>query len=192
MSDMRDDLARLTKIWDKAQAQNIFGKSDAQAASERDNKQVNFFGQMPNVFDTEINQDDMGQWNDVMRTMNDHFDPRNQRVLNEEKNPSKKKIKDNVKKSANAQNPVYPDSIGKDTELKPVNNFSSGKGLDSLDKLKKQLHDLQDKMLGDEVFGKNVSKIEKSIENITNEIDKLSDMLNGNKLSDGKKFKKND
>ena len=26
----------------------------------------------------------------------------------------------------------------------------------------------------------------------TNEIDKLSDMLNGNKLSDGKKFKKND
>jgi hypothetical protein len=76
--------------------------------------------------------------------------------------------------------------------LKPVNNFSSGKGLDSLDKLKKQLHDLQDKMLGDEVFGKNVSKIEKSIENITNEIDKLSDILNGNKLSDGKKFKKND
>jgi hypothetical protein len=76
--------------------------------------------------------------------------------------------------------------------LKPVNNFSSGKELDSLDKLKKQLHDLQDKMLGDEAFGKNVSKIEKSIENITNEIDKLSDMLNGNKLSDGKKFKKND
>lgn len=187
MSNMRDDLAKLTQIWDDAQAKNIFAQSDKAAADARNAKQMNFFGQMPDVYDTQINQDDMTQWNDVMKTMHDRYvgDDTNQ-VITEEKTPSPKRVSKHSKVTANTHNPIHPTSVGKDTEINPVNNFTNGEDLDKLESMKKELHDLQSKMLKDEVFGKDVKKLQKSIDKIKNEIDNISDMLNGNKIESEK------
>ena len=186
MSNMRDDLAKLTQIWDDAQAKNIFAQSDKAAADARNAKQLNFFGQMPDVYDTQINQDDMSQWNDVMKTMHDRYvgDDDNQ-LMTEEKTPSSDKVSKHSKVAVNTHNPVYPDSIGKDNEINPVNNFTNGEELDKLDAMKKELHALQAKMLGDEILGKDVKKFEKSISKIKDEIDNISDLLNGNRIENG-------
>lgn len=184
MSNMRDDLAKLTQIWDDAQAKNIFVQSDKAAADARNAKQMSFFGQMPDVYDTQINQDDMSQWNDVMKTMHDRYvgDDADQ-LMTEEKTPTPSKISKHGKKSANTHNPVY--SIGKDNENNPVNNFTNGEDLDKLNDMKKELHDLQSKILRDEVLGKDVKKLQKSVANIKDEIDKISDLLNGNRIENG-------
>jgi hypothetical protein len=179
---MRDDLAKFTQIWDKAQGQNIFAQADAKAAAEREAKQINFFGQMPDVYDTQINADDMSQWNDVMKVMTDKYEPNNSDLLVEEKTPSKDKVKKHSEKGANTHNPVYPDSIGKDNNINPENDFTNGKNLDKLEELKKELHKLQVKFNKSEVLAKDTKKIEASISKIKDEIDQLSDMLNGNRV----------
>ena len=81
---------------------------------------------------------------------------------------------------ANTNNPVYPNSIGKDTKNNPENNFTHGKMLDELTELKDKLHTMLADMHKNEALGKNVKNAESSIEKISKEIDKLSDSLNGN------------
>ncbi len=180
MSSFKDDIEKLAAQWDKALAQGIFDDNkDKQSQGEK--KEINFFGQMPTVDDTEIKDTDVVQWKDFLGVLNgrESFHDESENILTEGKAPSKKKIKSHNKKMANTNNPVYPNTIGKDSKIKPENEFTNGKLLDELTELKKKFHAMLADMHRDEALGKDVKKFEASVEKISKEIDKLSDALNG-------------
>lgn len=179
MSSFRDDIERLSKQWDKALQQGIFDDVKKQSGNESPSE-VDFFGQMPTVYNTDIRDSDMEKWNDVMSTLkNRETSSFDDEILNEEAVPSKKKIKKHANKMANTNNPVYPNTRGKDNKIKPNTDFAGGPNLDKLIDLKSKLHDLKVQLTKDENQGKNVEKIEASVDKMSKEIDKLSDMLNG-------------
>lgn len=182
MGSFKDDIEKLSAQWDKALAQGIF--DDVKEKPKNSNKEVNFFGQIPTVYDTEIQDSEMDQWKDVMATLNGRESVGNDSeiMLTEEKTPSKSKIKKHNKKMANTNNPVYPNSIGKDNQNHPENNFTNGKLLDELTELKNKLHSMLADMHKNEALGKNVKSAESSIDKISKEIDKLSDSLNGSTI----------
>ena len=179
MGSFKDDIEKLSAQWEKALEQGIF--DDVKEKPKTGNKEVNFFGQMPTVYDTEIKDSDMDQWKDVMSTLDgrESYDNHSDVILTEEKTPSKKKIKSHNKKMANTNNPVYPNTIGKDNKIKPENNFTNGKLLDQLTDLKLKLHSMLAEMHKNEALGKDVKSAEASVDKICKEIDKLSDDLNG-------------
>lgn len=185
MGNMKDDLERLTQTWEKALAQGIFDDVSPKQAPSGD-KEMNFFGQMPTVYDTEIRDSDMAQWSDMLKTHSISED--REVVLTEESAPSKGKVKKHTRKLANTNNPVYPDSRGVDTKVPdPNNDFAGGDNLRKLADLKKKLHAMKVDLTRTEVLDKmdgkdseaKIAKIEKSIEKLSSEIDELSDMLNG-------------
>lgn len=179
MSSFRDDIERLSNQWEKALKQGIFDDVKKQSNNNGDSE-VDFFGQMPTVHNTEIKDGDVSKWNDVMSTLNNRetssFDDG---MLNEEATPSKKKVKKHANKMANTNNPVYPNTKGKDSKIKPNTNFAGGSKIDKLIDLKNKLHDLKVQLTKGDNLGKNVDKIENSVDKMSREIDKLSDMLNG-------------
>lgn len=180
MSSFRDDIERLSKQWDKALQQGIFDDVKKQGGDEGQ-REVDFFGQMPTVYNTDIKDSDMEKWSDVMSTLkNRETNSFDDEMLNEESVPSNKKKKKHAKKMANTNNPVYPNTRGKDNKINPKTDFAGGPNLDKLIELKGKLHDLKVQLTKDENLGKNVDKIESSVDRMSKEIDKLSDMLNGN------------
>lgn len=185
MGNMKDDIERLAQVWDKALAKGIFDDVSPKKSPSGD-REMNFFGQMPTVYDTEIKDSDMAQWSDMLNTHSISED--RDVVITEESAPSKGKVKKHSKKMANTNNPVYPDSRGVDTKVPdPNNDFAGGDNLRKLSDLKKKLHGLKVDLTRTEILekmgGKNadakVAKIEKSIDRLSSEIDELSDMLNG-------------
>jgi len=186
MSNFRDDIERLTKVWDKALSQGIFDDADAKAAKEAKSRGTNFFGQTPTVHDTDITRGDLDGWNDVLSTMHDGISNSGEmQVITEERTPSKKKIANHAKKLASSNNPVYPNTVGKDSKIKPATDFAGGKNLQKLIDMKDQLHNLKVDLTKGETLGKDVRKMRSAVENISREIDKISDMLNGS-ITDNK------
>jgi len=170
MSSFRDDIEKLSKQWDKALEQGIF--DDCKKPSNNNGPRgVDFFGQMPTVYDTNISDDDVDTWSDAMSNLDG--------VLNEESSPSRKSVKKHTKKMANTNNPVYPNTKGSDSKIKSDTDFAGGPKLQKLIDMKDKLHTLKVQLTKDETMGKNIKKIEDSIDKISNEIDKISDMLNG-------------
>lgn len=182
MGNMKDDLERLAQVWDKALAQGIF--NDAPNRSQpKGSAEVDFFGQMPTVYNTDIRDSDMEQWNNVLGAQSISEES----LLTEEKAPSKGAVRKHTKKLANTNNPVYPNTKGPDSKSPdPEGNFAGGKNLEKLIDLKKKLHQLKAELTKSETLemmgGKGeakVAKLEKSIDSLSDEIDELSDSLNG-------------
>lgn len=77
-------------------------------------------------------------------------------------------------------NPIRPQSIGKDTDIKndvSTNALYDPFDLDKLISLKHKLDDLLVKLNSEQVSGKNVSSLEKRIVALTEDLDKLSESL---------------
>lgn len=196
MSSFKDDIDKLSAQWDKALAAGIFDDVKPKQQTNNNNKEVDFFGQMTGK-DSEITDSDISNWKDVMVTLGDssfsnkesysdnsYSDQSDESdvFLNEEKTPSKKKIKSHSKKMANTNNPVYPNTIGKDNKIKPENNFTNGKLLDDLIELKSKLHSMLSEMQKNETLGKDSKSAQSAIDKMFKEIDKLSDSLNGSTI----------
>lgn len=84
-----------------------------------------------------------------------------------------------VDKMSNSSNPVRPQSIGKDSDFSDLSNGNiyNPFDLEKLIDLKNKLDKLLVKLNTEQVTGKNVSALEKRINNLTQSLDKLSESL---------------
>lgn len=182
MSDMLDDINKFAKIWDSAQEKGIFDDmpKPAKAQPAEDGWGSDFFGQnYSSDVDGPINESEAKYWSQVSR-MSDY----NQSVLSEEvsNKSDKKELADRM---AKAHNPVYPNSLGKDQDIKVTQNWGvGGQEHFDLEDLKVRLEKLESKLNATETEGKSGKDIQKKIDDIKSQIDDLSDILSGDRSSE--------
>ena len=91
------------------------------------------------------------------------------------------KLKESLDHISTPTNPVAKDSMGTDQEMTPqtLGSTYSTEDLDQLSELKKQLYDLESKLMTSLGFGdnKNQKTIETKIESVKKEISKISDEM---------------
>jgi hypothetical protein len=180
MGDMMDDINKFAKIWDNAVQKGIFNAPSLPANTEAEREEetdrgTDFFGQyLADDYDRDkpLNEVDTKYWAILSRKA----DP-----LSEENNP----LKTVVNAIGTSQNPVYPNSVGKDQDLNVTPNWGSGgKEIEELEKLKVELHELESKLnsLVSKDQDSKVEGVQSKIDSLKNEIDKLSDSLAGNRF----------
>jgi len=173
MSDFMKDLEKFSKIWDDAQNKGIF---DDEPADQKDSKETSFFGLNTIEVEQQINESDASDWKKLSN------------MMKEESEAKPKDIKKSSKKMANTYNPVYNYSL--DSDSKPKMDWEKeSKELEKIDGMKKKLHDVQNQMAKlagtDKMLSKNKNgDIEKRIKSLQDEIDKLSNSYNGNRVKE--------
>lgn len=180
MSNNNDDLDKYKDQWEKALKDGFLDSSPHLPPPNppSDFGQSDFFGQWDAVDqDAPLNECDAKYWNKVYRLSNNQGDA--PCPIKEEAEATKDQIKKTTSKIANAANPVYPTSVGKDQESKVTANWSDGKELQELAQMKMRLEKLESQMNAKEGMGKkgNISKIE----SLRKQIDELSDSLAPNR-----------
>lgn len=177
MGDMMDDINKFAKIWDDAVQKGIFNTTPNAPVSSEDKESngTDFFGQyLTDEYerDKPLNEVDTKYW----ATLSRKADP-----LHEENNPFKK----SAESMGKAQNPIQPNTVGKDQELNVTQNWGfGGKEIEELEKLKVELHELESKLnsLSSKDQDSKVEGVQSKIDSLKNEIDKLSDALSGNRF----------
>lgn len=89
-----------------------------------------------------------------------------------------KSLGEKVKKVADSPNPVHPNTLGADNDVKVTQNWTDGDELRELVSLKNSLYELESKMNSLEGEGKDASKVIAQIKKIKTEIDNLSNEIN--------------
>lgn len=185
MGDMMDDINKFAKIWDDAVQKGIFGSPNPPQSDidTSDKGGTDFFGQyLSDEYDRDkpLNEVDTKYWSKLSR----RADP-----LDDLNKPSKPiietSLKDVVGAIGNSQNPVLPNSIGKDQDVNVTPNWGfGGKEIEELEKLKVELHELESKLnslLSKEQDAK-VETFNSKIKSLKDEIDKLSNSIAGSRL----------
>lgn len=188
MNQFRQDIEDFAKIWDKALENGVFNDlpKPAKAVDVGEDGGTDFFGQRLNGeynIDTPMNESDVKAWCELAKNAAErspYFNP-----VNEEREYSKPEAEKLAKKTASSFNPVYPNTIGKDQDLKVVKNWAlGGEELTKLEDLKKRLHALEVKLnslgVNKPAKDKDDSTLQKSIDDLKQQVDDLSDRLNGN------------
>jgi hypothetical protein len=203
MSSMMDDINKYAAIWDKAQAQGIFKDAPKPPVSSEPESTADFFGQLNTDeydIDSPLNEAEANYWKKVSRSAAGRS--AYNLPLNEERKVAKKDIKKSSNRLGSTFNPAYNNTVGKDQDIKVTKNWGvGGKELNDLEEFKKRLYDLEVKLSQSGIIkpekGKKKSESEstilKSMEDLKNDIDNLSDKLNGNRTdesSNNRKFKR--
>ena len=180
---MLDDIDKFAKIWDSAQGKGIFEdtpKPKQEPEQEEDGWGSDFFGQ--NYSSDEnmtINEDQIKYWKECSG-----ISEITSKVLNENKNTSgdNKSVADEL---SGAHNPIYPNTIGKDQDVKVTQNWGvGGKEHFDLESLKLDLYNLESKLNALESEEKDSNSVQKRIDNIKKQIDELSDSLTGGRSNE--------
>lgn len=189
MSEYRQDIEDFAKIWDKALADGVFKDAPKTMPTSLDlsnDDGADFFGQHRNAeydIDAPINEADARYWVELSKNAADrssYFNP-----INEEREVSKEEAEKASKKLGSTFNPVYPNTIGKDQDMKVAKNWAmGGEELTKLEDLKKRLHSLESELnklgVNKPATDKQDSTLQKSIDDLKKQVDDLSDRLNGN------------
>jgi len=177
MGDMMDDINKFAKIWDDALQKGIFdGPTPPTPADKQEDpdRGTDFFGQyLTDEYDRDkpLNEVDARYW----AMLSKKADP-----LSEENNPVKSVV-DSISRS---QNPIHPNSVGKDQELNITPNWGyGGKEIEELEKLKVELHELESKLNNLVSKDSKTEGVQSKIDSLKDEIDKLSDSLSGNRFN---------
>lgn len=175
MGDMMDDINKFAKIWDDAVQKGIFSPSEAEPKPVED-KGTDFFGQYKTTeynIDRPLNEVDTKYW----AALSKKADPI------EEQKDYFKRTADAI---ANSQNPINPNSVGKDQDVNVTPNWGfGGKEIEELEKLKVELHELESKLnaLTSKDQDAKVDSAQSKIKSLKDEIDKLSDSLGGSRFN---------
>jgi hypothetical protein len=130
MSEYRQDIEDFAKIWDKALADGVFKDAPKTMPTSLDlsnDDGADFFGQHRNAeydIDAPINEADARYWVELSKNAADrssYFNP-----INEEREVSKEEAEKASKKLGSTFNPVYPNTIGKDQDMKVAKNWAMG------------------------------------------------------------------
>lgn len=192
MSDMLSDINKYAKIWDDALEKGIF--KDAPKPAQPRNRDAedacgtDFFGQnLSGEYqpDEALNEVDTKYWARVSKMADPtgkYVDPLTD--LTEETIPTKDRIKKSAETLANAHNPVYPQSIGKDNDVVVTQNWGTGgKEHFQLEELKVRLEKLESKLNAIESKGDSGKDTQSKIDDIKKQIDDLSDSLSGDRFN---------
>ena len=190
MCDMMDDINKYAAIWDAAQEKDIFKDAPKPPKPRNPDAENSFFGSdffgqnhSPEYdIDAPLNEVDSLYWKRCAQ-LADHsgqyVDP-----LTEVTAPSKEETKDFAGKMASTHNPVYPNTLGKDQDIEPTQNWGvGGKEHFQLEDLKSRLEKLESKLNAMEAQGESSKDTQTKIDSIKKQIDDLSDSLSGNRLS---------
>lgn len=154
--------------WDQALEKGIFEKPNTPEVNP-ETASSSFFGFTQTNNTDSVAQTDQEYWNAINMAADDH-DPK---VINESA------VKEDHKSLPS--NPVSKDSVGCDQKMSPqsLGLTYSEEELEKLTELKKELYDLESKLMTSMGFGddKNQKKIESKIESVKKEIHKLSDEM---------------
>jgi len=176
MGDMMDDINKFAKIWDDALQKGLFSAPQPKQNPAEEEQGSDFFGQYRTDdydMDKPLNEVDSKYWAMLSR----RADP-----LDEQNNPAFKKVADAM---GNAQNPVYPGTVGKDQDSNVTPNWGfGGKEIEELEKLKVELHELESKLnsLASKDQDAKLESAQSKIKSLKDEIDKLSDSLAGSRF----------
>ena len=197
MSSMMDDINKYAKIWDSALAKGIFNDAPRPPVPAEPEASADFFGQLKtddyDMF-SPLNEGETKYWAEVSKSAAGRA--AYHMPLNEEREVDKKSIKKASNRLGSTFNPVYNNTVGKDQDLgtpvKVTKNWGvGGKELNDLEDLKKRLYDLEVDLNKSGIIkaekGKKKtteSTILKSMEDLKNDIDELSDKLNGNRTDE--------
>lgn len=194
MSD-REEIDQYMVLWDNAQKE--FPKE-----KRPEPKMSSFFG-MKDIVDDDFTEDEGEHWRDVYyRSL--EIAAGDEEVINEEvKKPKKKKTedkrkpkdgddapevdsekdgfgKDLAKKLGDVKfnvNPIHFSSVGNDSDVHVVPNFTDGKELRQLCKLKSILYDLESELLGTDVRGGNTKELKIKLNSLKNQVEEMSNKL---------------
>lgn len=185
MSDIRTDLDFYQSQWDKALEAGVFKDAPKTMGN---NSRVSWFGNINNHEDAGINDSDLDGWKDI-----DNMVSGNDQLLSEERVPEKGRVEKVAKVMGNTHNPVYPQSLGNDSDVVVDQNWGvGGEIIEKLAEMKLELDKLLSRFIAEETMGNKTDKIANQIDALKNQIDELSNSLNGSHMgeSEGRLFKK--
>ncbi len=184
MKNIHSDLDKYTDQWEKA-LKDGFMDDSPHLPPPSPIGQSDFFGQWDGGDDTALNECDAKYWAQVYQ-LSKHAGPGQcpdpLTPMKEERVAAKNDIKRMTDKIANAANPIYPYSVGKDQDTKPTSNWTDGSELRELAELKRKLEKLESKMNAEEGNGKSGATIEKQINAMREKLDELSDSLTNHRF----------
>lgn len=193
-SDMMADINKYADIWEKALKKGIFDDAPKPPAPAEPEASADFFGQLHTDeydMDSPLNEAEVKYWKELAKDAADrssYYMP-----LNEEKELDKEAASKMASRLGSTFNPVYPNTAGKDQDIKVTQNWGvGGKELNDLEDLKKRLHELEVKLntagilpkKGKKTKNEDENTIQKSINDLKKQIDQLSDELNGSKANE--------
>lgn len=154
---MDKDLKKYIAQWEKAEKENLYG-SDAETPKR---KSSGFFSEFGGGDDkAELDQEEYNHWRKLYNYSNKDY--------------SDDLIQENVKDQP--ANPVDATTVGKDTDI-ILPKFTGGPELEKLIKLKIKLQEVESRLNALEAEGKNSKNSESQINDLKNQIDKVSNSL---------------
>lgn len=169
---MLEDIEKYQKIWEKAQAEDIFADAPKPPRPAEPGDSADYFGNYLSGnydIDKPLNEVDISYWKKVSGIPGKYVDP-----LSE----TKEQEAEVAKAMGNAANPIYPYSAGKDQEVKVNQNWGAGgKEIEQLAELKAKLEQLEGKITATEVNGGSTKSVQSEIDELRKKIDDLSDSL---------------
>lgn len=181
LSNMMDDIEKYAAMMDNAFAKGVFQDEKKEVPATQDDEAANtdFFGQYLNDeydIDKPLNEVDSKYWALVAKMA----DPLEKEVITE----SKEEVKDISDTLAKAHNPIQPNAVGKDQDVKITQNWGvGGKEYFQLEDLKVRLEKLESKLNAIEAEGQSGKSTQDKIDDLKKQIDELSDSLSGERFS---------
>lgn len=180
MGNMMDDINKFAAMWDQALAQGVFQGETPEETQSVTGFGSDFFGQnLSDTYDMDkpINESEINHWEEIAGLAGNY----RKKIVNEAAKDDRKKNSKKSEKIANDHNPQHFQYLGKDGKSRVSQNWGvGGKEHFDLEKLKKDLHSLEDKLA--ELDEKKQNQLEEKIKKIKKQIDDLSDSLSGNKM----------
>lgn len=189
MSNFFDDIDKYSKMWDQALEKGVFPVGENPEVESGSDFFGNYTSEEHDV-DLRLNECNTEYWREVSDSAAGraaYFNP-----LSEERKVTSGEAKRIADKVGSAFNPVYPNTVGKDQDVGTPGHVTpnwgvGGKELNDLEDLKKRLYDLEVKLSSAGIIKPKAKKdadestLLKSMADLKNQIDELSDMLNGNR-----------
>lgn len=183
LSNMMDDIERYAAMMDNAFEKGVFKdekkETPAEVAQDDEQSNTDFFGQyIGDEYDIDrpLNEVDSKYWALVAKMA----DPLGKDIITE----SKEEVKEISDALAKSHNPIYPNTVGKDQDVKITQNWGvGGKEHFQLEDLKVRLEKLESKLNAIESEGQSGKSTQDKIDDLKKQIDELSNSLSGERFS---------
>lgn len=183
LSNMMDDIERYAAMMDNAFEKGVFKdekkETPAEVAQDDEQSNTDFFGQyIGDEYDIDrpLNEVDSKYWALVAKMV----DPLGKDIITE----SKEEVKEISDALAKSHNPIYPNTVGKDQDVKITQNWGvGGKEHFQLEDLKVRLEKLESKLNAIESEGQSGKSTQDKIDDLKKQIDELSNSLSGERFS---------
>ena len=183
LSYMMDHIERYAAMMDNAFEKGVFKdekkETPAEVAQDDEQSNTDFFGQyIGDEYDIDrpLNEVDSKYWALVAKMA----DPLGKDIITE----SKEEVKEISDALAKSHNPIYPNTVGKDQDVKITQNWGvGGKEHFQLEDLKVRLEKLESKLNAIESEGQSGKSTQDKIDDLKKQIDELSNSLSGERFS---------